>query len=104
MAYEDSVVIPGHWPYRIDLDGHVYGIEGNEMKGYINDKNCVQVRLNDGHRYYIHRLMWLTFKDAQPKSNEVIIHRDKDNTNNSLDNLAIWSKSKVAYWSYIDHL
>lgn len=83
--YEVWVNIPGHPDYAISNTGKIrYSNTDILVKPTIN-RGYYRVRL-DGERYYIHKLMMLSFY-PDVCSSRYIKHIDGDKSNNCLSNL-----------------
>ncbi len=79
--------IPGHPGYFASTDGRIRGMLGRVLKSWLNRKDgYCQVRLGRGPKFYVHRLVMLTFVGPCPEGHEVD-HDDFDKTNNALSNL-----------------
>jgi len=93
--------------YTIDMEGNVYSYTWNRkkklkpQKASQSKKGYFQVRLFQpkgegdvlGKLYYIHRLVWQTFKGNIPEGKQ-IDHIDSDTTNNNIDNLQVLTPRK----------
>lgn len=66
------------------------------MKPFNNGLGYLQVNLTDGSgvrkKYYVHRLMWITFKGPIPEGYE-IDHIDCIKSNNFIDNLQLLTRA-----------
>lgn len=97
--------------YWITSNGKVLSVCGNEpqyLNTYDND-GYEKIKLN-GDQHYIHRLLALRFNQSEEKrkiiKNCIVHHLDRNNSNNSLDNLCILTPEKHRaihrIWRFID--
>ena len=79
------VEIPGHPDYLIDNYGNVRLLRTNKVIRPMMNRGYFRVCI-DGKRYYIHKLMMMSFY-PEIQSDRYIKHIDGDKTNNCLWNL-----------------
>ena len=81
-------------------NGHIQRAPGKILKHSIGKTGYHQVTLSKDcieKPFYVHRLVWLTFKGPIPKEMEVN-HIDEDKNNNSLSNLNLLSHKDNNNW------
>lgn len=79
--------IPFNEKYSITEDGKVINNKRNkERKSFIDKYGYLKVGLNDNKKYYIHRLVALTYIE-NPQNKETVNHKDGNKTNNHISNL-----------------
>lgn len=102
--FVDGLPIPGYSRYRISKCGNIYNTQTNKwMKTYLNSsgkkKPYVKINLyaDDGGRYKcrLHRLLALTYiPNPDPENYDMVLHKDDNKNNNSLDNL-MWGNMEM---------
>lgn len=81
--------------YYIDEQGNVYKFS-HKMSSYNNGIGYYQIKLLSNKTrktFYVHRLVWETFKGKIPKGYE-INHKDHNKANNDLSNLELVTHSE----------
>ena len=91
LSEEEWKTIPNFDTYKINTKGVVLNRFGKELKpGKIPSTNHLHVSLSNkevkAKNFYIHHLVWITFKGEIPNG-MVVSHIDGNTENNSLDNL-----------------
>lgn len=82
----ETRAFPGDERYLVVSDGTVLGLKGRPLKPQSNGKyGYLSVQLGRGRRWYVHRMVALTFI-GEPGELEVD-HRDGDPANNAAPNL-----------------
>lgn len=102
--------IPGYEGlYQIDEDGNVLSLRSGKIMSHLKPDNYYQypsVRLSkNGHdkKYGIHRLLAITYI-PNPNNLPIVMHKDNDKTNFSLDNIDWGTSSENNADAYKDGL
>lgn len=89
--------------YQVSTKGRIKSLYYNNtkqekvLKPKINKQGHLEVTLNKNDKHYykmVNRLVIETFTDLKLNKNKIIMYKDKDKTNCSLDNLYIISRGK----------
>ena len=99
--------------YKISTEGNVkslnYNNTGKEqiLKPKVNRQGHLEVTLNKNDKHYyrmVNRLVISTFTDKILTKNDIVMYKDNDKTNCSLDNIYIISRGKRQELTYdLDH-
>ena len=90
--------------YFADIYGNIYR-QNKLLKPVNNGNGYFQIKLRKNHKrkaYYVHRIVWETFKGKIPNGYE-INHIDQDKSNNCLSNLELVSHSENMHKSFLKY-
>lgn len=95
--------------YQISTEGNIkslnYNNTGKEklLKPKINKNGYLEIKLSINNKfkdYQVARLVLLTFRNLRLNKNDIILYRDNDKTNCSLNNLYLTTRGKYQEFTY----